>query len=116
MPEFLVLPALKTKQGDTPLYLLFLRGSDLLRVADIRRLKRDEDNRLEGFQRKEIRDHVNEIAQYLEKGGALFPNAIILALEPNIKFDESRGTKAKVALTDVIAGRLTIPVHDEGQR
>lgn len=116
MINILTLPALRTKQGDTPVYLLFLRGSDLLRIADFRRIKRGERHTLEGFQRREIRDHVNEIAQYLDKGGKLFPNAIILALERNIKFHSSRGTKPEVDLKDVSAGRLKIPIREEGQR
>lgn len=116
MTNTLTLPALKTKQGEIPIYLLFLRGSDILKIADIRRIKRDEHHALEGFQRKEIRDHVNEIAQYLNKGGSLFPNAIILALEPNIKFDSSRGPSPDVDLKDVVAGRLKIPIREKGQR
>ena len=97
------------------MYVLFLRGEALLAVADIQRMTRRK-KQLEGFQRREIRDHVNEIARYLDGGGTLFPNAIILALEPRLKFDESRGKKANGALTGVVPGRLILPVRPEGQR
>ncbi|MGO4396183.1 DGQHR domain-containing protein DpdB [Variovorax sp. M-6] len=115
-PEIVIAPAVKSKQGDTTVYLTFLPGSELLRIADIRRLQRDKNHELEGFQRQEIRDHVNEIAQYLDNGGTLFPNAIILALEPTIKFEGSRGGKAEVTVMDSALGRLHIPVREEGQR
>lgn len=116
MNRTLRLPALRTKQGDTVVYLLFLKGSDIMQIADIRRIKRGEPLTLDGFQRKEIREHVNEIAQYLNKGGRLFPNAIILALEPETRFESSRGTKAEVDLEGVTAGRLHIPEREKGQR
>jgi DGQHR domain-containing protein len=116
VPQTVIAPAVKSKQGDTTIYLTFLPGSDILQIADIRRMQRDENHELEGFQRQEIRDHVNEIAQYLDNGGTLFPNAIILAMEPNIKFEGSRGGKPKVTVKDVVLGRLHIPVRELGQR
>lgn len=109
-------PALRAAQGDVQLYLLFLPGKSLLKIADIRHANRTGKHRLEGFQRKEIREHVNEIARYLDDGGTLFPNAIILALEPNLKFDHSRGTRAKTVPDGVLPGRLRLPVRPEGQR
>jgi DGQHR domain-containing protein len=114
--ERLTVPALRTKQGDTIVYVMFLRGTDLLRLADIRRLTRGKKRGLEGFQRKEIREHVNEIAHYLEQGGTLFPNAIILALQPGVKFENARGTKSLKTANDTSPGRLTVPIRDEGER
>jgi DGQHR domain-containing protein len=114
--EALVAPALRTEQGSIAVYLLFLRGKDLLSIADIHRASRGKKQNLDGFQRKEIRDHVNEIARYLDNGGTLFPNAIILALEPNLKFDQSRGKKPKDTPEDVSPGRLVLPVRPQGQR
>jgi DGQHR domain-containing protein len=111
-----VVPALRALQGDTVIYVMFLPGSELLRVADIRRVSRGQNHALDGFQRKAIRQHVNEIAQYLDRGGRLFPNAIILALEPNVKFDQSRGTKPTGVADDVAPGRLTLPIRTEGDR
>src|SRR5256885_12353416 len=95
---------------------MFVRGADILNVADLDRVRRTDKGILEGFQRKEIRDHVNEIAHYLDNGGTLFPNAIILALEPSLKFDQSRGTKPKDTPEGILPGRLALPVRPEGQR
>lgn len=112
----LTVPALRTKQGETLVYVMFLRGLDLQQVADINRLTRSKKGSLSGFQRKGIQDHVNEIAQYLEKGGALFPNAVILALDPPAQFQSSRGTKAAKAIPGITPGRVTLPLRAEGQR
>jgi len=116
MGEVLKVPALRTKQGKATVYTMFLRGVDLLRVADIHRLARGKRRRLEGFQRKEIREHVNDIAQYLDNGGTLFPNAIILALEPKIPFSHSRGSKPEGTMAGIEPGRLALPMRAEGDR
>jgi DGQHR domain-containing protein len=93
----IVVRAVKTRQGkDVDVFAFFLFGSDLVRIADISRIARDEGE-LKGFQRKEIRSHVNSIAAFLDSGPVLFPNAIILALSPEIEFKNSRGTRSSQA-------------------
>lgn len=108
--------ALKTMQGDTPVYLLFMPGTELHTIADITRMERGTKGKLEGFQRREIRDHVNEIAAYLDKDEVLFPNAIILALSPEVRFKQSRGPSLEATYNHAVAGQLEIPVRPEGQR
>lgn len=106
--------ALRTRQGpDTEVYAFFLPGDQVTEVADISRLRRGEGN-LEGFQRKEIRAHVAEIAEFLSQGPVLFPNAIILALSPQVRFESARGPAAERG--DVRSGVLHIPIRAEGQR
>jgi DGQHR domain-containing protein len=114
--EALTVPAIRTKQGNTLVYAMFVRGADILNVADLDRVKRTDKGILEGFQRKEIRQHVNEIAQYLNDGGTLFPNAIILALDPGLTFTQSRGPKAKDSIEGIDLGRLVLPLREEGDR
>jgi DGQHR domain-containing protein len=109
--------ALRTKQGDVTVFLFFMPGTHLLEVADIARLERGDESDLKGFQRKEIRQHVNAIANYLDNGGRLFPNAIILALAPEIKFKQSRGpVDAELDFADIDAGKITIPIKPKGKR
>ena len=89
--EKIVVRALRTQQGNgVDVFSFFLWGVDVPRIADISRIYRDETDGLKGFQRKEIRRHVNGIVEYLEKGDVLFPNALILALSPEIDFKQSR--------------------------
>lgn len=115
--EEIVVRALRTTQGDNlDVYALFIRGSDLVRIADISRISRDESDTLKGFQRPEIRSHVKGIVDYLNQGNVIFPNAIILALSPEIKFVAARGSKPTGDEGIAQAGTLRIPLHREGLR
>jgi DGQHR domain-containing protein len=113
----IVVRALRTKQGSgVDVYSFFLHGSDITRIADISRIERDENDSLRGFQRKEIKTHVKAIAAFIDSGPVLFPNAIILALSPEVEFKQSRGP-APDGLIDVAqGGTLSIPVREEGKR
>jgi DGQHR domain-containing protein len=114
--EQIVVRALQTKQGaGTDVYAFFLHGSDLCRVADISRIAR-EGGDLKGFQRREIQNHVKAIVEFLDSGPILFPNAIILALSPEIEFKFARGSRPEGMIEAADAGTLTIPVRPEGQR
>lgn len=112
----IVVRALKTTQGNgLDVFAFFLYGSDIMRVADISRIARDEGE-LKGFQRKEIRSHVNSIVEFLDSGPVLFPNAIILALSPEVEFKFSRGSRPDAFVDVADSGTLTIPVRAEGGR
>lgn len=76
-----------------PLYLFTLSAHELLQVADISRVSRDEAGKLLGYQRPEVRKHVKGIIDYLDSGEVLFPNSIILALSGDAVFREVRGPK-----------------------
>jgi DGQHR domain-containing protein len=112
----IVVRALKSAQGDdVDVYAFFLPGSDILNLADISRIGR-EDGELKGFQRKEIKAHVKSIVDFLDSGPVLFPNAIILALSPEVEFKFSRGSRPDGMLEVADSGTLTIPVRPEGSR
>jgi DGQHR domain-containing protein len=113
----IVLRALHTKQGpDLDVYAFFMRGADIVRMADISRIARDEADTLKGFQRPEIRSHVRGIVDYLNQGAVLFPNAIILAMSPQVHFAASRGTRPGGDDGIAQSGTLTIPLYEEGRR
>ncbi|HEX6703890.1 MAG TPA: DGQHR domain-containing protein DpdB [Albitalea sp.] len=113
----IVIRALHTKQGDDlDVFAFFIRGADIVKVADISRVERDESDALKGFQRPEIRSHVKGIVDYLNQGKVLFPNAIILAMSPEVRFAASRGTKPTGDEGIANIGTLTIPVYQEGKR
>ena len=113
----LVVRALHTTQGEgLDVYAFFIKGSDIVRVADISRIERDAADELKGFQRPEIRQHVKGIVDYLNQGDVLFPNAIILALAPDVKFAASRGSKPAGDTRVSESGTLTLPIYAEGQR
>ena len=115
--QALVVRALHTTQGaGLDVYAFFIRGGDIVRVADISRIERDATDSLKGFQRPEIRQHVKGIVDYLNQGEVLFPNAIILAMSADVKFAASRGRRPTGDTRVSESGTLTLPIYDEGQR
>lgn len=114
--EYLRIRAVRTEQGGgTSVFAFFLYGADVNRIADISRIRRD-DQELKGFQRREIRDHVAEITAFLDSGPVLFPNAIILAMSPEVEFASARGRSPGNMCEVGDAGTLSIPVYPEGRR
>jgi DGQHR domain-containing protein len=113
----IIVRALHATQGEgLDLYAFFIRGEDIIKVADISRIERGENDMLKGFQRPEIQQHVKGIVDYLSQGNVLFPNSIILAMSPDVRFTASRGTKPTGDEGLGQTGTLTIPVYDEGER
>lgn len=113
----IVIRALRTTQGkDLDVFAFFVKGADIVKVADISRIERTEGDLLKGFQRTEIRNHVKGIVDYLNLGNVLFPNAIILAMSPEVVFKASRGTKPTGDESIAESGTLTIPINGEGNR
>jgi DGQHR domain-containing protein len=92
----------------SPIYLFTLTAEEVLRVADISRVSRDQRGSLIGYQRSEVRKHVREIIDYLNGDRPLFPNVIILALSPTVTFKSSRGPKAGDGYA--VSGTLEIPL------
>ena len=104
------------QRKDTPIFSFFMPGDLITEIADISRIHRNEEDGLEGFQRKTIREHVKNIAEYLDQGDVLFPNSIILAFSPEVEFTQSRGREPAGSLQTGQIGTLTIPLREEGQR
>lgn len=113
----IVVRALHTTQGDgLDVYAFFIKGSDIVKIADVSRVERDASEVLKGFQRPEIKSHVKGIVDYLSQGNVLFPNAIILAMSPEVRFAASRGTKSAGDEGLSQSGTLSVPIYKEGER
>lgn len=106
--EWLERRALRVLQGDIPLYLFTLAAEEVDQVADVARISRDEAGKLIGYQRPEKRKHVKQIQDYLDSDNVLFPNGLILALSPEVRFKSSRGPSVSDGLA--VAGTLEIPI------
>jgi DGQHR domain-containing protein len=85
----------------------------LLAIADVSRLSRDDTGKLLGYQRPEVRRHVQDIVSYLNGEAVIFPNSIILALSSAVTFTRSRGPEVDDGLA--AAGTLEIPCRSDGQ-
>lgn len=108
-PRTITVRALRVIQMDgVPLYSFFMRGGDLLKLADLARLHRDDGGALRGFQRGEVRKHVNEIQRYLDSKQVLFPNGVIIAISQDVPFKLSRGPKGEGGIGE--AGHLELPL------
>lgn len=113
----LTVRALRTDQSKgISVFAFFMPGARITEVADITRVAREDDDSLKGFQRPEIRNHVRSIIQYLNQSRVLFPNAIILAMSPDVRFVRSRGPSPGNLEKGVDSGTLSIPVRPEGDR
>jgi DGQHR domain-containing protein len=101
--------ALRVEQDPAhPLYLFTLTGDELLAIADISRISRNDAGNLIGYQRPEVKRHVQDIVEYLDGDNVLFPNSLILALSSGVRFRSSRGPGARDGLST--SGVLEIPL------
>jgi DGQHR domain-containing protein len=99
-----------------PIYMFALRPEELFAVADISRVSRDGAGDLIGYQRPEVKKHVQNIVEYLNigTGRVLFPNTLILALSSTARFVRVRGPKVdQHEIGD--AGTIDIPIPRPGQ-
>ena len=97
---------------EAPLYLFTLTADEVMQVADFSRLSRDQRGDLIGYQRQEVKKHVQEITDYLQGDYPLFPNALILALSSLVTFEKQRGPSSDGVAT---AGILRIPLPNNGE-
>src|SRR5881296_26421 len=96
--DMLVRRALQLRQHQSHLlYMLTMTADELFQIADISKVSRDDVGHLIGYQRDEVKNHVDEIVQYLNEDDVLFPNSIIIALSSAVRFKSSRGPKPKDA-------------------
>ncbi len=95
-------------------YLFALTGEELLRIAAISRISRDQAGKLVGYQRSSVRQHIRNIVEYLDSDEALFPNSLILAFSSKVRFHPSRHQN----VTDPFGamGTIEIPVPRNGQQ
>ena len=112
----LAVRAIRTYQAEKAVFAFFVAGADLLKIADISRVRRDDQGVLHGFQRKGIKSHVQQITDFLDHGPVLFPNSIILAISPRAQFTAARGERPTGDVRVGEAGTLRIPLPIDGTR
>ena len=83
------LPALKISQGQgRTLFAFAVEGKTIPQFADVSRVKRGADGEVLGYQRPEVRSHIAEIRRYLESPSPMIPNAIVVAFDSRVRFEE----------------------------
>lgn len=98
-----------TQAAQAPLYMFTLTAGEILQIADISRVSRDDLGELIGYQRPEVRSHIQEITDYLDGDQPLFPNPIIIALPSTVRFTCSRGPNVSDGIA--ASGTLEVPLH-----
>lgn len=108
--------ALRIEQTpEHPLYLFALTANELAQIADVCRVGRRADGALIGYQRAAVKRHIRNIKEYLDRGPALFPNSLILALSGTAVFTPNRRRRILKNLSKtVVSGTLEIPVPRNG--
>lgn len=104
--------AVRFEQGEFELFMFTIPGRLLAGIAEISRVSRSPEGNLGGFQRKDIRGHIADIAGYLAGGDVLFPNPIVLALAPGVRFVAARGPRS--SLGGSAAGTISLPSGEGG--
>ncbi|MGY3228910.1 DGQHR domain-containing protein [Luteibacter sp. HA06] len=115
MNKGLAIRALRTHQAGVPVYAFFVPGSRILELASISRLEKGAEG-LDGFQRPPVQKHIASMVEYLEKKDVLFPNAILLAMSPRVRFKKSRGPVPPDLAGDGEAGWLEFPATSGERR
>ena len=111
--EVLKKRALQVNQNDKhPLFLFTLTGDEILQICDISRISRNKTGKLIGYQRKEVKRHVEDIIEYLDQPDIIFPNSIIVALSSSVVFKKGRGPS--VSDGHAAIGTLEILIPEEG--
>ena len=106
------LPCLRVTQGDKVLYSFAVDGKRLHHFAAVSRIGRDDSAEVHGYQRPEVLKHIRGIQRYLEKPGALLPNALVVAFDHRVRFVPSPGVKSDHSYST--PGVLRIPVDESG--
>ena len=105
----LILPALAIKQGcKRTLYSFAIDGKLLSDIATISRIRREEDNELQGYQRPEILSHISEIQSYLESTNPMIPNSLVIAFDSRVRFKPSRSKNGANGYSQL--GTIEVPI------
>jgi DGQHR domain-containing protein len=87
MTKFLEIPALRIEQSPGRfLHAFGIDGKVLGRIAAVSRVRRDQRNRLSGYQRPEVVAHIAEIRRYIESERPMIPNALVVAFDQRVAF------------------------------
>lgn len=76
---------------DRTLYTFVAESQSLDKVTTVSRIARPEDGTVEGYQRPEVGTHINSIKNYLLSEQPMLPNALVVAFNQEVTFEEDKG-------------------------
>lgn len=111
MKEVLELPCIRLEQTKKKyLYSFAVDGKLVPRFASVSRISRDEEAKVQGYQRPEVISHIAEIRDYVESASPMIPNAVVVAFDSRVKF---RPNAPASRAGQTVMGTLTIPLTPE---
>jgi len=106
----LKLPALEIHQGpQRVLYAFAVDGKTLPTFTTISRIRRESNYQIYGYQRHEVRSHINEIRKYLESDDPMIPNSVVVAFDRRVSFQPAEKKDSNQGFCRF--GTLRIPVN-----
>lgn len=108
-PNELRLPALEIQQGTRALYTFAVDGKSLARFATVSRIRRNEEAKIEGYQRPEVLAHIASIRKYLESNDPMIPNALVVAFDSRVRFEAETPRNGRTARP----GSMIIPIDPD---
>jgi DGQHR domain-containing protein len=91
------------------LYQFGIDGKMLPLFATVSRVRRDDEEAVDGYQRPEALAHIASIRRYIESDDPMLPNSIVIAFDDRVRFRPSsgqpRGTPTRI-------GQLLIPLDE----
>ena len=104
-------PAIEVQQGvERILYTFAIDGKLIHDFAAISRIRREDDNKIAGYQRPEILSHIAEIRNYIESVSPMIPNAVVVAFDSRVRFEPSGVNANGTSVPYSRPGCLIIPV------
>lgn len=93
-----------------PVFAFAATAETILQISDVPHIGRGDSGGLVGYQRPEIASHINEIRRYLESDDAVLANAVVVAFDERVQFEELQSTSIS------FWGELVIPEECSGER
>ena len=104
MNKYLKFSGIEAKQSDKHnVFSVVCKADEILQIAEIDRIRRSEQGEIFGFQRPKIKNHIDEIRDYLNKDGAVLPNPIVIAFTKNISITKKNKNHIEIEI-DVTDG------------
>ncbi|HGN2464490.1 TPA: DGQHR domain-containing protein DpdB [Pseudomonas aeruginosa] len=105
--------AIRAQQSSRHQVLSFAATAEqVMAIASIDRVKRDESGHLQGFQRPLVARHIREIRDYLERPDSVMPNAIVLAFTNGVRVANDAGAYVEIEV-DVSNGPIGFVVDGQ---
>jgi DGQHR domain-containing protein len=104
MNKYLKFTGIEAKQSNKHHVIsVICKANEILQIAEIDRIRRNETGEVFGFQRPKIKNHINEIRDYLKKDEAVLPNPIVLAFTKGISIENKDRNNIEIEI-DVTTG------------